>query len=42
MRRSNVGPGQALLLITSFDDLVGAGEPRERHGEAERLGGVEI
>src|SRR6266446_6227307 len=26
----------------SFDDLVGAGEDRWRHGEAERLGGVEI
>src|SRR5438128_12216672 len=26
----------------SFDDLVGAGEDRWRHGEAERLGGLEI
>ncbi len=26
----------------SFDHLVGAGEDRWRHGEAERLGGVEI
>jgi hypothetical protein len=25
---------------TSFDDLVGAGEDRLRHGEAERLGGL--
>jgi hypothetical protein len=25
-----------------FDDLVGAGEDRGRHGEAERLGGLEI
>src|SRR5271165_1702060 len=28
--------------VASFDDLVGAGEDRLRHGEAERLGGVEI
>src|SRR6266478_975364 len=26
----------------SFDDLVGAGEDRWRHGQAERLGGVEV
>src|SRR5215467_14440365 len=26
----------------SFDDLVGAGEDRWRHGEAERLGGVQV
>ena len=26
----------------SFDDLVGAGEQRGRHGEAERLGGLEV
>src|ERR1700730_2140810 len=28
--------------VPSFDDLVGAGEDRLRHGEAERLGGLEI
>src|SRR6266436_8378970 len=26
----------------SFDDLIGAGEDRGRHGAAERLGGLEI
>ena len=30
---------QAALL---FDHLVGAGEQREWHGEAERLGGLEV
>jgi hypothetical protein len=28
--------------IGSFDDLVGAGEDRRRHGEAERLRDLEI
>jgi hypothetical protein len=27
---------------TSFEDLVGAGEDGGRHGQAERLGGVEV
>src|SRR5271165_3289081 len=28
--------------FASFDDLVGAGEDRLRHGQAERLGGLQI
>src|SRR2546426_3309027 len=32
----------SLGLNSSFDDLVGAGEDRWRHGEAERFSGLEI
>jgi hypothetical protein len=28
--------------LGSFDYLVGTGEQRLRHGEAERLGGIEV
>jgi hypothetical protein len=31
-----------LPFVRLFDDLVGAGEDRGRHGQAERLGGLEI
>jgi hypothetical protein len=29
-------------LVSSFDHLVGASEERGRHGQAQRLGGLEI
>src|ERR1700732_2720391 len=35
-------PARGPTRRVSFDDLVGAGEDRLRHGEAERLGGLEI
>ena len=44
-RAAVIAPRQQAAAIrggSSFDDLVGAGEDRWRHGEAERLGGLEI
>src|SRR4051812_24893925 len=34
--------GASPIARGSFDDLVGAGEERLRHGEAERLRGLEV
>jgi len=35
------GPKAEVALVL-LDDLVGGGEKRWRHGEAERLGGLEV
>jgi hypothetical protein len=45
VRRTTIEPPESTLTghsLASFDNLVGAGEDRWRHGEAERLRGLEI
>src|SRR5215469_2989958 len=39
---SSTSPTERLAATRLFDDLIGAGEDRGRHSEAERLGGIEI
>jgi hypothetical protein len=40
--RANTGPEQVQQTVRLFDDLVGAGNERRRHGQAHRGGSLEI